>query len=58
MKGFPMSESWTSRDEYVAELKAELTVPGANVAAIKAELNRLLAPEKETATAVGAGEIA
>ena len=53
-----MSESWTSRDEYVAELKAELTVPGANVAAIKAELNRLLAPEKETATAVGAGEIA
>lgn len=41
----------------VAELKAQLTEPGADVAAIKAELTRLLVPAKETAAALRVGEI-
>lgn len=50
-----MSEALEVR---VAELKAQLTEPGANVAAIKAELTRLLVPAKETAAAVRVGETA
>lgn len=41
-----MSESVEDR---VAELKAQLSVPGANVAEIKAELTRLLVPGREIA---------
>ena len=45
-------------EDRVAELKAELVRPGANVAAVKAELTRLLVPAKETAAAVRVGETA
>jgi len=47
-----------SVEDRVAQLKSELTVPGANVAAIKAELTRLLVPGLETASAVLGREIA
>lgn len=36
-------------EDRIAELKAQLGKPGVNVAAIKAELSRLLVPGKETA---------
>jgi len=38
-----------SVEDRVADLKAQLVVPGANLAAIKAELTRLLVPGLETA---------